>query len=114
MSWERILEWRPDNDTMHWYIITVVCPCPEITHCNVDMEAPELSCPTNITIPAEDKLHYAKVRWPDPVSRDNSGFIPMVTSIPVVEFPMKFKIGSTEIKVSSKTCFLIITLNQSL
>ena len=73
---------------------------------NIDTEAPELSCPTNITIPAEDKLHYAKVRWPDPASRDNSGFIPMVTSIPVVEFPMKFKIGSTEIKVK---CFLTST-----
>ena len=100
MSWERILEWRPDNDTMHWYIITVHV-LKIIIDCYVDMEAPELSCPTNITIPAEDKLHYAKGRWPDPVSRDNSGFIPMVTSIPVVEFPMKFKIGSTEIKVSN-------------
>ena len=68
----------------------------------LDVEPPTISCPTNITIPAEDKLHYAKVRWPDPASRDNSGFIPMVTSIPVVEFPMKFKIGSTEIKVK---CF---------
>ena len=70
-----------------------------MTRC-IDVEPPEISCPTNITIPAEDKLHYASARWPDPASRDNSGFLPLVTSIPVVEFPMKFRIGTTEIKVN--------------
>ena len=66
----------------------------------LDVEPPTISCPTNITIPAEDKLHYAAVRWPDPPSTDNSGFHPLVTSVPVVEFPMKFKIGTTQIRVS--------------
>ena len=63
------------------------------------MEAPQLSCPTNITIPAQDKLHYSSVRWPNPASIDNSGYFPLVTSVPVVKFPMKFKIGTTEVKV---------------
>ena len=69
-----------------------------MTRC-VGTEPPALSCPANITVPAQDKLHYAAVRWPDPASADNSGFPPLVTSVPVVEFPMKFKIGTTEIRV---------------
>ena len=32
-------------------------------------------------------------------SADNSGFHPLLTSVPVVEFPMKIKIGTTDIKV---------------
>ena len=33
------------------------------------------------------------------LSADNSGFLPLLTSVPVLHFPMKIKIGMTAIRV---------------
>lgn len=67
-------------------------------HC-VDVEPPSLVCPANISLPAQPKLYYAAVSWAEPLSYDNSGFHPLVTSLPVVVAPMMFKIGTTEVQV---------------
>ena len=47
----------------------------------------------------EKNMFYASVTWRKPTSSDNSGFHPIVTSVPVVNSPMLFKIGITEIRV---------------
>ena len=47
----------------------------------------------------EKNMFYASVTWRQPTSSDNSGFHPIVTSVPVVNSPMLFKIGITDIRV---------------
>ena len=64
-----------------------------------DVEPPSITCPKNITVKNEKNMFYASVSWRQPTSSDNSGFHPIVTSVPVVNSPMLFKIGTTEIKV---------------
>ena len=82
----------------------------------LDIEPPKLECPDNRTVNSKDKLDYSSVIWREPIvtgmvrsakhkiisllSSDNSGFHPLLTSVPVVEFPMKIRIGTTDIKVS--------------
>ena len=64
-----------------------------------DVEPPSIQCPKNITVKNEKNTFYASVSWRQPTSADNSGFHPIVTSVPVVNSPQKFKIGTTEIRV---------------
>merc|ERR1712223_2163179 len=68
-----------------------------MTRC-IDVEPPTINCPVNRTVRSAEKLPYASVEWPVPVTRDNSGFFPLLTSVPALHFPMKFKIGMTAIR----------------
>jgi len=72
-----------------------------MTRC-VDVEPPTIVCPHNGTLEAEKNLYYATASWGEPSSKDNSGFHPLVTSVPVVVSPMLFKIGTTEVRYFSE------------
>lgn len=65
----------------------------------VDHQPPSITCPANVTAENDKNTFYTSVSWRQPVSRDNSGFHPIVSSVPVVSSPGHFKIGTTDIRV---------------
>ena len=63
------------------------------TRC-VDVTPPEITCPADVTLEAEDGESFASYSWDPPLASDNSGTAPDVTSVPAVtEQPMRFRIG---------------------
>lgn len=64
----------------------------------MDVTPPEITCPADVTLEAEEGEHFASYSWDPPVASDNSGALPDVTSVPAVtEQPMRFRIGNATV-----------------
>lgn len=67
------------------------------TRC-VDVTSPEIRCPPDVTVEAQDGENFAWISWDPPSATDNSGIPPDITSIPAVtEQPMRFRIGTSTV-----------------
>lgn len=64
----------------------------------MDVTPPEMICPADVTLEAEDGESFASYSWDPPVVSDNSGSPPDVISVPAVtEQPMRFRIGNATV-----------------
>lgn len=62
------------------------------------MTPPEISCPADVTLDAQEGENFASYSWEPPVVSDNSGTPPDVISVPAVtEQPMRFRIGNATV-----------------
>lgn len=74
----------------------VWAPATEISQC-VDTSPPFIMCPYNIDAETDLNEDTATVTWQVPLAVDNSGYVPILSSVPAVMPPEKFRIGSTKV-----------------
>ncbi|XP_052833673.1 sushi, von Willebrand factor type A, EGF and pentraxin domain-containing protein 1 [Octopus bimaculoides] len=66
----------------------------EVSRC-IDTSPPQIFCPDNIDVEADENSHMTNVTWVLPLAYDNSGLVPSITTIPAVQPPARFPIGVT-------------------
>ncbi|XP_060574827.1 LOW QUALITY PROTEIN: sushi, von Willebrand factor type A, EGF and pentraxin domain-containing protein 1-like [Ruditapes philippinarum] len=74
----------------------VWAPASDISQC-VDTAAPFIMCPYNIEAETDLNENTATVSWQVPLAVDNSGYVPILSSIPAVMPPERFPIGTTKV-----------------
>ena len=70
------------NLTLSTNKITMPFPFPQM-RC-VDVTAPEIKCPANVTLDAQNSESFASYSWTTPEVSDNSGIAPDLISVPAV------------------------------
>ncbi|XP_052776199.1 sushi, von Willebrand factor type A, EGF and pentraxin domain-containing protein 1-like isoform X1 [Mya arenaria] len=71
-------------------------PATEVSQC-VDTSPPFITCPYNIEADTDVNENTATVSWQVPLTVDNSGCVPLLSSIPAVMPPEKFSVGTTKV-----------------
>ncbi|XP_053395851.1 sushi, von Willebrand factor type A, EGF and pentraxin domain-containing protein 1-like [Mercenaria mercenaria] len=71
-------------------------PASDVSQC-VDTAAPFIMCPYNIEAETDLNENTATVSWQVPLAVDNSGYVPILSSIPAVMPPEKFPVGTTKV-----------------
>ncbi|KAL4236643.1 biological adhesion [Mactra antiquata] len=71
-------------------------PATDVSRC-VDTSPPFIMCPYNIEAETDLNENTATVSWLVPLAVDNSGYVPILSSIPAVMPPEKFAIGKTKV-----------------
>ncbi|XP_046385384.1 sushi, von Willebrand factor type A, EGF and pentraxin domain-containing protein 1-like isoform X2 [Ischnura elegans] len=68
----------------------------------VDIEAPTLHCPNNISVVTDMDKKYATVHWDQPTAIDNSGIPVTLTVIPAISWPAKFPLGANDVTIVAR------------
>ena len=62
-----------------------------------DTSPPDLTCPSDIEMNAQEGAHYAEVEWEVPVPVDNSGVTVSLSVVPALVPPASLPIGKTRV-----------------
>ena len=62
-----------------------------------DTTAPFIMCPYHIDTVTDPNENTATVQWEVPLAVDNSGYVPILTSVPAVIPPSEFPMGATKV-----------------
>ena len=63
----------------------------------LDTTAPFIMCPYDIDTVTNPNENKASVQWEVPLAVDNSGYVPILTSVPAVIPPAEFPMGTTKV-----------------
>ena len=67
-----------------------------------DTTPPRLNCPDDVTQHTDVNEDHATVSWLLPLAIDNSGYLPTLTSLPVLVPPASISIGDTTMTYIAK------------